>query len=72
MKDSELILYTTEDGRSLIRLRAEEGTVWLTQMELAELFQTSKQNISLHIKKILKERELDEGGNCQGMLDSSN
>jgi hypothetical protein len=56
----ELILYTTEDGASRIQLHAEGGTVWLTQMELAELFQTSKQNISLHIKNILAERELTE------------
>jgi hypothetical protein len=56
----ELILYTTEDGVSRIQLHAEGGTVWLTQLELAELFQTSKQNISLHIKNILAERELIE------------
>jgi hypothetical protein len=56
----ELILYTTEDGASRIQLHAEGGTVWLTQLELAELFQTSKQNISLHIKNILAECELTE------------
>jgi hypothetical protein len=56
----ELILYTTEDGGTNIRLRADGGTVWLSQMEMAELFQTSKQNISLHIKNVLAERELVE------------
>jgi hypothetical protein len=56
----ELILYTTEDGTSRIQLHADGGTVWLTQLELTELFQTSKQNISLHIKNILAERELIE------------
>lgn len=55
---SELILYTTEDGQARLHLRAEDGTVWLNQLELAELFQTSKQNISLHIKNILAEGEL--------------
>ena len=57
----ELILYTTEDGQTSVQLRRVEGSVWLTQMELAELFQTSKQNISLHIKNILAEGELPAG-----------
>ena len=57
---SELILYTTEDGKAAIQLRAEEGTAWLTQQEMAELFATTKQNISLHLKNILDESELDE------------
>ncbi len=47
-----LILYTTEDGRSQIRLRAQEQTVWLTQLEMAELFDATKQNISLHLKTV--------------------
>ena len=54
----ELILYTTEDGAAAITLRVAEDTVWLTQLELAELFQTSKQNISLHVKNVLAEGEL--------------
>ncbi len=54
----ELILYTTEDGAAAVRLRVAEGTVWLTQLELSELFQTSKQNISLHVKNVLAEGEL--------------
>jgi len=54
----ELILYRTEDGLSEVGLRAIEGTVWLSQLELAELFATTKQNISLHIRNILKEGEL--------------
>lgn len=56
----ELILYRTEDGRTELHLRAADGTVWLTQAEMAELFETSKQNISLHIRKILAEGELPE------------
>lgn len=55
----ELLLYVTEDGQSKVHLRAEGGTVWLAQQELADLFQTSKQNISLHIKNIFEEGELD-------------
>lgn len=56
----ELILYRTEDGRTDIHLRAADGTVWLSQAEMAELFETSKQNISLHIRNILDEGELAE------------
>lgn len=60
MSNGELILYTTEDGKASIQLRAAEGTVWLTQLELAELFDTTKQNVSLHIQNVLDERELSE------------
>lgn len=58
MPGSELILYRTEDGATSVHLRAQDGTVWLTQLELAELFQTTKQNISLHVKQILAAGEL--------------
>lgn len=53
-----LILYTTEDGKSRIQLRAEENTVWLTQLEMADLFATTKQNISLHLQNIFEDGEL--------------
>lgn len=56
----EIILYQTEDEKSVVRLRAFEGSVWLTQMEIAELFATTKQNVSLHIKNIIEEGELPE------------
>ena len=56
----EVILYQTEDGRAQISLRAIDGTVWLSQADLAELFDTSKQNISLHLKNIFAEGELVE------------
>lgn len=55
---SGLILYTSDDGKSLIQLRVNLGTVWLTQLEMAELFQTSKQNIAKHLKAIFTEQEL--------------
>ncbi len=59
---NDLILYyTTEDGRSQIKLRAQEQTVWLTQLEMAELFDATKQNISLHLKNVFEDGELDEG-----------
>ena len=57
---NDLILYTTEDGRSQIKLRADLGTVWLTQLEMAELFDATKQNISLHLKNVFADGELDE------------
>ena len=56
---SHLVLYTTDDGKSQIQLRADLGTVWLTQLEMAELFDATKQNISLHLKNIIEEGELD-------------
>ena len=58
MSEGELILYNTEDGAAIIGLRSVDGTVWLTQLEMADLFDTSKQNISLHINNILSEGEL--------------
>ena len=57
---SELILYTSEDGRTRLDLRVEEDTVWLSQLEISELFQTTKQNVSLHAKNILEDGELAE------------
>ena len=57
---NDVILYKTDDGKSAIELHLDNGTVWLTQQELAELFQTSKQNISKHIKAIFDDGELDE------------
>jgi hypothetical protein len=55
---SELILYTSDDGQTQLHLRAENGSVWLTQLETAELFQTTKQNVSLHAKNIFEDGEL--------------
>jgi len=55
---SEFIVYQTEDGRINIDVRLEDETVWLTQQLMADLFQTSKQNINHHIKSIYDEGEL--------------
>jgi hypothetical protein len=57
---SELILYQTEDGKAQVRLRAEEGSVWLSQSEIAELFATTIPNANIHIRNIIKEGELAE------------
>ncbi|KVG26715.1 virulence RhuM family protein [Burkholderia ubonensis] len=55
---AELVLYATEDGSAQFFLRAEGGTAWMSQLELAHLFQTTKQNISLHVRNVLAEGEL--------------
>ncbi|MDP2760284.1 MAG: virulence RhuM family protein [Sideroxyarcus sp.] len=57
---TQLILYTSEDGQAQVQLRADLGTVWLTQLEMAELFNASKQNISLHLKNLFQDGELHE------------
>ena len=53
-----IIIYRTADGRSSVALYAKDGKIWLNQQQMAELFATSKPNISMHIANILKEREL--------------
>ena len=58
--NGELIQYQTEDGETVIRLQARDGNVWLSQADMAELFQATKQNISLHIRNILEDGEQDE------------
>ncbi len=58
MTDNTLILYTTQDGEAQFVLRELGGQLWLTQLEMAELYQTSKQNISKHIAAVLAEGEL--------------
>jgi len=65
---SDLILYTTDDGRSQIKLRAKEQTVWLTQLEMAELFDATRQNISLHLKNLFEEGELDPAATIKESL----
>lgn len=65
---SELVLYTTEDGATRFYLRAESGSVWLSQLELAALFQTSVPNINIHIKNVLAEGELQAGATIKDDL----
>lgn len=55
---SELILYSTDDGQVRLHLRVDGETIWLSQLEIAELFQTSKQNVSLHARNIFEDNEL--------------
>ena len=77
MNSNEIILYQSDSLSSHIEVRIEDETVWLTQIQMVDLFKASKQNISLHINNIFKEGELDEfstvkeyltvqlEGNCQ-------
>ena len=55
---SDLILYTTEDGRSQIKLRTKDQSIWLTQREMAELFDISTDNVGLHLKNLFEDGEL--------------
>ena len=59
-QSSNIIIYNTTDGKASVALYAKDGKIWLNQQQMAELFATSKQTISYHIIKILKERELPE------------
>lgn len=65
---SNVIIYTTEDGTTKIDLRLENGTVWLSQSEIVELFQTTKQNISKHIQSIFDDQELNENATVNQQL----
>lgn len=57
---SELMLYTSDDGQTRLHLRVEADTLWLSQLKIAELFQTSKQSVSLHAKDIFVDGELSQ------------
>ncbi|HJW34187.1 MAG TPA: virulence RhuM family protein [Holophagaceae bacterium] len=63
-----MLLYQTEDGRTRIQCRFEAETLWLTQAQMAELFQTTPQNVTLHLKAIFAEGELAEGATCKDYL----
>ena len=60
MENNQIVIYQTEDGQTQIDVRMESDTVWLTQAQMVELFQTTKQNISLHIGNVYKEGELEQ------------
>jgi hypothetical protein len=64
----QFLVYQTEDGKTRIDVRLAGQTIWLTQLQLAELFQTTKQNISLHIQNVFKEAELDPAATVKKYL----
>ena len=61
----EFLIYQSEDGLTNIEVKIQDETVWLTQQQMADLFQTSRTNIVEHIKHIYEERELDENSTCR-------
>lgn len=60
MEENKVIIYTANDGKTKIDVKLEEETLWLTQAQMCELYQTSKSNVSEHIKHIFEEGELNE------------
>ncbi len=60
MEEKNIIIYNTQDGKTSVSLLTKDGTVWMNQNQLAELFDTSKQNIGQHISSILEDNELDQ------------
>ena len=63
-----LILYTTEDGKSQIKLLADQQTVWLSQLEMAERFDATQQKIPLHLKNLFQDGELDPAATVKESL----
>jgi len=68
MNNSELLIFQDTDGKVKIDVRLEEETVWLTQAHMAELFQVKPQNITMHLKNIYAEGELQETATCKDFL----
>lgn len=66
--NGDIIIYQTEDGLTKIDVKLENETVWLSQQQMAELYGTTKQNISSHIKNIFDENELDENSTVKEFL----
>ena len=61
----EILIYQTDDGQTNIEVKIEDDTVWLTQQQMSELFQTSRTNVVEHIKHIYEEGELDGISTCR-------
>ena len=68
MNNSQLLLYQTKYGQTKIDVHREEHTIWLSQVQMAELFTSPKQNISLHIKNIFEEGEPNENSTFKEYL----
>ena len=64
----EIILYQPDSEYSMLEVRIEDETVWLTQAQMTELFQTTRNNVTLHISNIFKEKELDDNSVCKDSL----
>ena len=70
--NDKIIIYQTDDGQTQIDVRLENETVWLTQAQMVELFQTTKQNVSLHVNNVYKECELEEKSTVKEYLTVQN
>ena len=68
MNNTEILMYQTEDGDIKVDVRIEDETVWLTQAQMAELFQTTPQNITSHIKNVYEDGELYAVSTCKDFL----
>jgi len=66
--NSQFLIYQTESGETKLDVRFQDETVWLTQKLMAELFQTTSQNITIHLKNIFEEGELEEKATCKDFL----
>ena len=72
IKPNEIIIFKTEDEKISVDVRFEDETVWLTQQQMAELFQTSRTNAVEHIKHIYEEGELNETATCRNFRQVQN
>ena len=72
MENNQIIIYQTPDGKTTIDVTVDQNTVWLTQNQMGELFQTTKQNISLHLNNIFKEGELQKEATVKESLTVQN
>ncbi len=68
MRDLNFLLYESALGHTRILVRVEDESVWLSQAQMVEMFQTSKQNVSLHIRNVFEKGELIEEGTCKEVL----
>ena len=68
MEENKIVIYQTEDGQTLIDVRLDNETVWLTQAQMVELFQTTKQNVSFHVSNVFKEGELEQDSTVKEYL----
>ena len=72
MDENKIVIYQTEDGQTQIDVRLENETVWVTQAQMVELFQTTKQNVSLHVGNVFKEGELEQEATVKEYLTVQN
>lgn len=68
MEENKIVIYQTEDGQTQIDVRLENDTVWLTQAQMAELFERTPQNITMHIRNAYNEGELERESTCKEYL----